>query len=82
MPQSLSRVLIHLVFSTKSREPFIAPESRDRVFTYLGGSLNALGCPVIRAGGVADQVHRLFVLSRTGQGLSGSQPFGLHFRIR
>ena len=25
MPQSLSSVLIHLVFSTKHREPFITP---------------------------------------------------------
>ena len=65
MPQSLSRVLIHLVFSTKNREPFIAPESRERVFTYLGGTLNALDCPAIRVGGMADHVHLLFVLSRT-----------------
>ena len=65
MPQSLSRVLIHLVFSTKNREPFIVPEARDRVFTYLGGTLNALDCPVIRVGGMADHVHLLFVLSRT-----------------
>ncbi len=65
MPQSLSRVLIHLVFSTKNREPFIAPELQDRVFTYLGGTLNALNCPVIRVGGIADHVHLLFVLART-----------------
>jgi REP element-mobilizing transposase RayT len=65
MPQSLSRVLIHLVFSTKNREPFIAPECRDRAFNYLGGTLNALDCPTIRVGGMADHVHLLFVLART-----------------
>jgi putative transposase len=65
MPQSLSRVLIHLVFSTKNREPFIKPEHRDRLFSYLGGALNGIGCPAITVGGVADHVHLLFVLGRT-----------------
>ena len=65
MPQSLARVLIHLVFSTKNREPFIAADLRERTFDYLGGSLNALGCPVVAVGGVADHVHLLYVMSRT-----------------
>lgn len=65
MPQSLSRIIVHLVFSTKNREPFIATEHRDKMFNYLGGTLNAIGCPVIRVGGMADHVHLLFVLGRT-----------------
>ena len=65
MPQSLSRIIVHLVFSTKNREPFILPEHRERMFNYLGGTLNALGCPAIRVGGHSDHVHLLFVLGRT-----------------
>jgi REP element-mobilizing transposase RayT len=65
MPQSLARIVVHLVFSTKNREPFLAPEYRDRVFEYLGGALNGIQCPVIKVGGVADHVHLLFVLGRT-----------------
>ena len=65
MPQSLSRVLVHLVFSTKNREPLIAPAHRDRVFDYLGGALAALDCPPVRVGGMPDHVHLLFVLSKT-----------------
>jgi len=65
MPQSLARVLVHLVFSTKSREPFLAAEKRQRAFAYLAGTLNNIGCPVIVVGGVADHVHLLFVLGRT-----------------
>src|SRR5581483_1558350 len=65
MPQSLARVIVHLVFSTKNREPFIAAEHRPRLFGYLGGTLNGIGCPVIAVGGVADHVHLLFVLGRT-----------------
>jgi putative transposase len=65
MPQSLSRIIIHLVFSTKNRAPLILPEHRTRLFDYLGGTLNNVGCPVIRVGGVADHVHLLHVLGKT-----------------
>jgi putative transposase len=65
VPQSLAQVAVHLVFSTKHREPFIRPDCRDRTFSYLAGTLNALDCPVVLVGGVADHVHLLFGLSRT-----------------
>jgi REP element-mobilizing transposase RayT len=65
MPQSLARVVVHLIFSTKNREPLLAPAVRDRAFEYVGGALNGIGCPVIKVGGVADHVHLLFVLGRT-----------------
>ena len=65
MPQSLARNLVHLVFSTKNREPFIGPEFRDRLFAYLAGALNAIRCPALAAGGVADHVHVLFLLAKT-----------------
>jgi putative transposase len=65
MPQSLARNVVHLVFSTKHREPFIVPDVRDELFAYLAGTLNAIECPAIRVGGVADHVHLLFVLAKT-----------------
>ena len=65
MPQSLSRVLVHLVFSTKNREPFLTPDVRDRTFAYLGGALSQLGCTPVLVGGVADHIHALFVLAKT-----------------
>jgi putative transposase len=65
MPQSLARNVIHLVFSTKNREPFIVPAIRDRLHAYLAGTVNQLGCHAIKVGGVADHVHVLFVLSKT-----------------
>jgi putative transposase len=64
MPQSLSRILVHLVFSTKNREPLIAPHLQDRTFTYLGGTLAALDCPPVIVGGHTDHVHLFFVLSK------------------
>ncbi len=65
MPQSLSKVLIHLVFSTKNREPYIAPDVQPRLHGYIVGILNQMKCPSIQTGGVADHVHILFVLGRT-----------------
>ena len=65
MPQSLARVLVHLVFSTKKRAPLLIEGARERAFAYLGATLNGIGCPVITVGGVADHVHLLFVLGRT-----------------
>jgi len=65
MAQSLSRVLIHLVFSTKDREPLIAPEHRDRLFDYLGGTLNGIKYPPVIVGGMPDHVHLLFAQAKT-----------------
>jgi len=65
MPQSLSSVIIHLVFSTKNHRPVIAGPAASEIHPYLIGILNNLGCPSIQTGGVADHVHLLFRLSRT-----------------
>ena len=65
MPQSLSRVLVHLVFSTKNREPTIGAEIRPRLHGYLIRTLENLKSPSIQTGGVADHVHILFALGRT-----------------
>jgi REP element-mobilizing transposase RayT len=65
MPQSLARNVVHLIFSTKHRYPYIAPAVRDKLFAYLAGALNKMRCPALRVGGVADHVHVLFVLSKT-----------------
>jgi putative transposase len=64
MPQSLARIVVHLVFSTKNREPLITPETRPALFAYLAGALNAIECPAIEVGGFVDHVHLLFVLSK------------------
>ena len=64
MPQSLSSIYIHLVFSTKNRIPLITPEMRPRLWAYLGGICNALRCLPVQVGGTDDHVHILCVLSR------------------
>jgi REP element-mobilizing transposase RayT len=63
--QSLAKVYLHVVFSTKNREPMLAEEWRDELFRVLGGTANSLGCQSLIVGGVADHIHMLFVLART-----------------
>jgi REP element-mobilizing transposase RayT len=65
MPQSLSRVLVHLVFSTKNRAPLLTDEIRAELHPYLSVLLNDNDCPSLQVGGVDDHVHLLFGLSRT-----------------
>ncbi|HEV8139790.1 MAG TPA: IS200/IS605 family transposase [Pyrinomonadaceae bacterium] len=66
MPQSLSAVYIHLVFSTKERRPFLRDETiRTSVHSYLGGISKQLGCAPIIAGGMEDHVHLLARFGRT-----------------
>jgi putative transposase len=65
MPQSLDNILIHIVFSTKNRYPFLADKQiRNEMHAYLGGACNNLGCKVILVGGVADHAHIFCKLSR------------------
>jgi len=66
MPQSLSAVYVHLVFSTKERRPFLRDsEERESLHAYLGGISKALGCAPIIVGGVEDHIHLLARFGRT-----------------
>lgn len=65
MPQSLARLPIHLVFSTKNRERLISNKVRDSLHAYMATVLKNPGCTPIRLNSVEDHVHILFELSRT-----------------
>jgi putative transposase len=65
MPQSLSRVVVHIIFSTKDREPWIDLDVRPRMHAYLATICRDLGAEVVRVGGVADHVHIVTTLPRT-----------------
>ena len=66
MPQSLSAVYIHLVFSTKDRCPLLRDKiTRDALHSYLGSVSKRLDCPPILVGGVEDHVHLLARFGRT-----------------
>ena len=66
MPQSLSNVLIHLVFSTKHRQPYLnTPDLRGIMTGYMVGILRNIQCPSLIIGTVEDHVHILCSLHRT-----------------
>ena len=66
MPQSLSAVNIHLVFSTKDRRPWLRDKTlRDALHAHLGSVSKNLECPPLLVGGVEDHVHILARLGRT-----------------
>ncbi|MDB6140032.1 MAG: transposase IS200-family protein [Verrucomicrobiaceae bacterium] len=65
MPQSLSYLLTHLVFSTKDRAPVLDPVVRPALHAYLATVSRNVDCECFRVGGVADHVHLAVRLSRT-----------------
>jgi len=66
MSQSLAKILLHTVFSTKDRRPFLREKIvREELHCYLGGILKQLDCQPIIVGGVDDHIHLLSTLSRT-----------------
>jgi REP element-mobilizing transposase RayT len=68
MSQSLGKILVHTIFSTKDRRPLLRDKSlRDELHHYVGGILANQNCQPIIVGGVEDHVHILSVLARTCQ---------------
>ncbi len=65
MSQSLSLVIVHLIFSTKEREPFLREFLRTDMHGYLATIARDTGCQCYRGGGVADHVHLAIRLTRT-----------------
>src|ERR1041384_4649165 len=65
MPQSLSQVILHIVFSTKDRRPWLDPAIRSRMHAYLATVCRDCDCEAYRVGGVADHVHIAARLART-----------------
>ena len=64
MPQSLASILIHLIFSTKHRQPFISSEIEPELYAYMATVFRAVDSPSLAINGTADHVHCLFQLSR------------------
>lgn len=65
MPQSLSNILLHLIFSTKDRQPWLKPGVRTATHAFLAGTVRQYGCEAYRVGGVEDHVHLAIRFSRT-----------------
>ena len=64
MPQSLFKMLAHIVFSTKNRADLIVPEIESGLFGYMHGIVENNGAKLIVANGTANHVHLLVSLPK------------------
>ena len=64
MAQTLVSLMVHVVFSTKNREPLITLDIEPELFAYIGGILKNKESRLIDAGGTADHVHLLISQSK------------------
>ncbi len=64
MGQSLVQNYIHLIFSTKHRQPLIQPTVEADLHAYLGGICNRFDSQPIIIGGFTDHIHILSKLSK------------------
>jgi len=64
MSQSLSSVLVHLVFSTQNREPLVSSEIEIELHPYMATIFRELKSPALAIDGTDDHIHILFSLAR------------------
>src|SRR6266568_5972242 len=60
MPQSLSKLYVHLIFSTKHRQPLLIPSVRGALHAYMATVLKNQDCPALKVGSTRDHAHLLF----------------------
>jgi len=59
MPHTYTNVLVHIIFSTKERRPYIGVDLRARLFAYMGGILRDVGASPLIVNGMDDHAHQL-----------------------
>jgi putative transposase len=64
MPQSLVRMLVHVIFSTKNRVDLITPEIENALFGYMHGIIENNNSKLILANGTTNHVHLLISLGK------------------
>ena len=65
MSQSLTDVLIHIVFSTKNREKILHEEIRHKLYAYISGIFKNKKCNHYQIGGIDDHIHISCSLPKT-----------------
>jgi putative transposase len=62
--QSLSKILVHIVFSTKNHAPMLSQKMHSELFGYIAGILKNLDSKAIIINGTQDHIHILCQLSK------------------
>jgi len=61
---SYAKIYLHIVFSTKRREPLINPDWESRLYSVIGGTLRTVKCTLLAGNGTEDHVHLLISMAR------------------
>lgn len=64
MASTLTKLLVHIVFSTKHREPLIEPGVEADLHAYIGGICRNTDSPLLAINGTADHVHMMVSMSK------------------
>lgn len=62
---TLTKVLVHITYSTKSRAALIPVAIEPDLFAYIGGICRRMESPLLAMNGTADHVHMLVSLGKT-----------------
>lgn len=61
MSHSFYKIWLHVVFSTKDREPLIPKDKEQTIYHFISDQLRELNCPVRIINGMQDHIHLLFL---------------------
>ena len=64
MSHTAGNLILHLIFSTKGRQPLLTREIRTDLFAYLGGIIREMHGAALAINGTADHVHMLIRAGR------------------
>ena len=65
MPQSLSKIILHIIFSTQNRQPLIFKELQNEMHSYIATICKTNKSHPIKIGGTPDHIHIAATLHRT-----------------
>ena len=65
MPQSLAKIILHIIFSTKDRQPLITATIKNGLFKFLATTCQDHGCFLFAVGGYVDHIHIVVFLAKT-----------------
>ena len=65
MPQSLAKILTHIVFSTKNRQRWLHTDICQELYPYINKILENQKCHAYQIGGMPDHIHILCALGKT-----------------
>lgn len=63
MSHSLHKVWLHVIFSTKNRDPLIHHNVENKIYDFIKNELNEMGCSVCAIGGMPEHLHIFFLLN-------------------